>query len=234
MISVWYPYQSALREPILIITRRAVTAALSLTGVAALASLSRLDLITEALANGTADDVAEPVSLPQMALGPADAAVTVTEYASITCPHCAAFNENTFPKIKAAYIDTGKIRYVFREFPLDPVAAASSVLSRCIADGDAEKYVAVTDVQFRQDWSRWTKPRDTLNQVGKQAGLDEDQVRDCLKNEALFNRIVADRVYANAKLGINSTPTFLINEDRVVGNAPFEEFDKRIKALLKI
>lgn len=218
----------------MIITRRAVTAALSLTGVAALASLSRLDLITDALANGTADDVAEPVSLPQMALGPADAAVTVTEFASITCPHCAAFNENTFPRIKAAYIDTGKIRYVFREFPLDPVAAASSVLSRCIADGDAEKYFAVTDVMFRQDWSRFTKPRDTLNRVGKEAGLDEDQVRDCLKNEALFNRIVADRVYANAKLGINSTPTFLINDDRVVGNAPFEEFDRRIKALLKI
>jgi protein-disulfide isomerase len=207
---------------------------LSLTGFAALAGLSRLDLITAALANGTADDVAEPVSLPQMALGPADAAVTVTEYASITCPHCAAFNQNTFPKIKAAYIDTGKIRYVFREFPLDPVAAASSVLSRCIADGDAEKYFAVTDVLFRQDWSRWTKPRDTLNQVGKDAGLDEDQVRDCLKNEALFNRIVADRIYANAKLGIKLTPTFLINEDRIEGNAPFEEFDRRIKALLKI
>jgi protein-disulfide isomerase len=217
----------------LIITRRTVTAALSLTGLAALTSRSRFDPISAALANGTAEDVAEPVLLPQMALGPVDAAVTVTEFASITCPHCAAFNENTFPKIKAAYVDTGKIRYVFREFPLDPVAAASSVLSRCIADGDAEKYFAVTDVMFRQDWSRFTKPRDTLIQVGKQSGLDEDQVRDCLKNEAVFNKIVADRIYANAKLGINSTPTFLINEDRVVGNAPFEEFDRRIKALLK-
>jgi protein-disulfide isomerase len=145
----------------LIVTRRAVTAALSLTGVAALTGLSRFDPITAALANGTAEDVGEAVSLPQMALGPADASVTVTEYASITCPHCAAFNENTFPKIKAAYIDTGKIRYVFREFPLDPVAAASSVLSRCIAEGDAEKYFAVTDVLFRQDWSRFTKPRST-------------------------------------------------------------------------
>jgi protein-disulfide isomerase len=218
----------------LIIKRRAFAAALSLTGVAALSGLTRFDLIASASANGTAEDIAEPVSLPQMALGPADAAVTVTEYASITCPHCAAFNENTFPKIKAAYIDTGKIRYVFSEFPLDPVAAASSVLSRCIADGDAEKYFAVTDVMFRQDWSRFTNPRDTLIQVGKQSGLDEDQVRDCLKNEVVFNKIVAGRIYANAKLGINSTPTFLINDDRVVGNVPFEEFDRRIKALLKI
>ena len=218
----------------MIITRRAVTAALSLTGVAALTGFSGFDPISSALANGTAEDIAESGSLPQMALGPTDAPVTMTEYASITCPHCAAFNENTFPRIKAAYIDTGKIRYVFSEFPLDPVAAASSVLSRCIADGDAEKYFAVTDVMFRQDWSRFTKPRDTLVKVGKQSGLDEDQVRDCLKNEAVFNKIVAGRIYANAKLGINSTPTFLINDDRVVGNAPFEEFDKRIKALLKI
>ena len=218
----------------MIVTRRAFTAALSLTGVAALAGPSPFHLMTGVLANGTADNVADPVSLPEMALGPADAAVTVTEYASITCPHCAAFNENVFPKIKAAYIDTGKIRYVFREFPLDPVAAASSVLSRCIANGDAAKYFAVTDVLFRQEWSKVTKPRETLNQVGKQAGLDEEQVGTCLKDEALFNKIVADRAYATAKLGVNSTPTFLINGDKIVGNTPFEEFDRRIKELLKI
>lgn len=219
---------------ILIITRRAFTAALSLTGAAALAGLPRFHLMTDAMANGTADNVADPVSLPEMALGPTDAAVTITEYASITCPHCAAFNENVFPKIKAAYIDTGKIRYVFREFPLDPVAAASSVLSRCIANGDAAKYFAVTDVLFRQEWSKVTKPRETLNQIGKQAGMDEEQVGTCLKDEALFNKIVADRAYATAKLGVNSTPTFLINGDKIVGNTPFEEFDRRIKELLKI
>jgi protein-disulfide isomerase len=222
------------REPILIITRRALTAALSLTGAAALVGLSPFHLIADALANGTADNVADPVSLPEMALGPADAAVTITEYASITCPHCAAFNENVFPKIKAAYIDTGKIRYVFREFPLDPVAAASSVLSRCIANGDSAKYFAVTDVLFRQEWSKVTNPRETLYQVGKQAGLDEEQVGTCLKDEALFNKIVADRAYATAKIGVNSTPTFLINGDKLVGNTPFEEFDRRIKELLKI
>jgi protein-disulfide isomerase len=218
----------------LIVTRRAFTAALSLTGVAALVGPTPFHLIGNVLANGTADNVADPVSLPEMALGPADAAVTITEYASITCPHCAAFNENVFPKIKAAYIDTGKIRYVFREFPLDPVAAASSVLSRCIANGDAAKYFAVTDVLFRQEWSKVTKPRETFNQIGRQAGLDEEQVGTCLKNEALFNKIVADRAYATTKLGVNSTPTFLINGDKIVGNTPFEEFDRRIKELLKI
>ena len=107
----------------MILTRRAFNAALSLTGLAAFAGLSPLRFITQALAQ-SASDVAKPVSLPDMALGPANAPVTITEFASMTCPHCAAFNENVFPKIKSTYIDTGKIRYVFREFPLDIKAAA--------------------------------------------------------------------------------------------------------------
>jgi protein-disulfide isomerase len=217
----------------LIITRRAAAAALSLTGVAAVVGLSPFHLVRDALANSTADNVTEPVSLPDMALGPADATVTMTEYASITCPHCAAFNENVFPKIKAAYIDTKKIRFVFREFPLDPVAAASSVLSRCIANGDSVKYFAVTDTLFRQEWSKVTKPRETFNSIGKQAGLDEQQVGTCLKDDTLFNQIVAGRISATAKLGVNATPTFFINGDKIVGETPFEEFDRRIKMLLK-
>ena len=122
----------------MIITRRAFTAALSLTGLAALAGLSPLRLIADAFAQSAAD-VAKPVSLPDMALGNANASVTVTEYASMTCPHCAAFNEQVFPKIKKEYIDTGKVRWIFREFPLDIKAAAGSMLSRCIANGDPQK-----------------------------------------------------------------------------------------------
>jgi protein-disulfide isomerase len=217
----------------LVITRRAVITALSWTGVAALIGLSPFRLISDVLATSTTDNVTEPTLLPDMALGPADAAITMAEYASITCPHCAAFNENVFPKIKAAYIDTGKIRYVFHEFPLDPIAAASSVLSRCIANGDSAKFFAVTDMLFKQDWSKVTKPRETLNSIGSQAGLDERQVETCLKDDTLFNGIVASRINA-AKLGVNATPTFLINGEKIVGMTPFEEFDRRFKALLKI
>ena len=152
----------------MIITRRAFTAALSLTGLAALVGLSPFRLITDALADGVAD-VAKPQSLPDMALGPKDASVTITEYASMTCPHCAAFNENVFPKIKAAYIDTGKIRYVLREYPLDGIALAGSKLSRCIAKDDAAKYFALSDLLFRQDWFNG-EPKETLYRVGRQAG----------------------------------------------------------------
>ncbi|HET7490255.1 MAG TPA: DsbA family protein [Candidatus Acidoferrales bacterium] len=217
----------------MILTRRAFTAALSLTGLAALVGLSPLRLIANAMAQSAAD-VAKPISLPDMALGPADAPVTITEYASMTCPHCAAFNEAVFPKIKAAYIDTGKIRYVFREFPLDIKAAAASMLSRCIAKDDSAKYFAVTDLLFRSQ-SDWVVKNTTeaLTRIGKQAGLSQQQVEDCLKDQSLLDKIVADQKYASDVLKVNSTPTFFLNGEKIKGETSFEEFDKRIKALLK-
>lgn len=217
----------------MILTRRAFTTMLSLTGLAALAGLSPLRLIAEAMAQ-TAAEVAKPVSLPDMALGPANAPVTITEYASMTCPHCAAFNEQVFPKIKAEYIDTGKVRYIFREFPLDIKAAAGSMLSRCIANGDAAKYFAVTDMLFRQQNDWVTKnTTETLARIGKQAGLSQQQVEDCLKNQALLDKIVADQKYASEVLKVDSTPTFFINGEKIRGEASFEEFAKKINPLVK-
>ncbi|MBR0737822.1 DsbA family protein [Bradyrhizobium liaoningense] len=217
----------------MIITRRAFTTMLSLTGLAALAGFSPLRLVSEAMAQSAAD-VAKPVSLPDMALGPNDAAVTITEYASMTCPHCAAFNEQVFPKIKKEYIDTGKVRYVFREFPLDIKAAAGSMLSRCIANGDAPKYFAVTDMLFRQQ-SDWVlkNTTETLTRIGKQAGLTQQQVEACLKDQALLDKIAADQKYASDVLKVDSTPTFFINGEKIKGEGSFEEFAKRINPLLK-
>ncbi len=217
----------------MILTRRAFTAALSLTGLGLLAGFSPLRLISEAMAQ-SASDVAKPVSLPDMALGPANATVTITEFASMTCPHCAAFTEKVFPKIKSEYIDTGKIRFVFREFPLDIKAAAGSMLARCIAKDDAGKYFAVIDMLFRQQ-NEWVlkNTTETLIRIGKQAGLSQQQVEDCLKDQALLDKIAADQKYANEVLKVNSTPTFFINGEMVKGETSFEEFDKRIKSLLK-
>jgi protein-disulfide isomerase len=217
----------------LIITRRAFTAALSLTGLSLLAGSSPLRLIADAMAKD-ASQVAKPGSLPDMALGPANAAVTITEYASMTCPHCAAFNDNVFPKIKSAYIDTGKVRYVFREFPLDIKAAAGSMLARCIAKGDPGKYFAVVDMLFKQqaDWVM-KNTTETLTRIGKQAGLSQKAVDDCLKDQSLLDKISADQKYASEVLKVNSTPTFFINGEMIKGETSFEEFEKRIKALLK-
>src|ERR1700748_212753 len=182
----------------------------------------------------SAADVARPVSLPYMSRAPANASVTITEFASMTCPHCAAFNADVFPKIKSTYIDTGKIRYVFREFPLDIKAAAGSMLSRCIAKDDPAKYFAVTDLLFKQQ-SDWVMKNttETLTRIGKQAGLSQQQVDDCLKDQALLDKIAADQKYATDILKVNSTPTFFINGDIIKGEASFDVFDAKIKSLLK-
>ncbi|UGV27832.1 DsbA family protein [Rhodopseudomonas boonkerdii] len=217
----------------MIITRREFTAALALTGAAVAIGLSPLRLISEASAQ-TAADVAKPVSLPDMALGPKDAAVTVVEFASMTCGHCANFNETVFPKIKTEFIDTGKIRYVFREFPLDIKAAAGSMLSRCIAKDDAGKYFAVVDMLFKQQ-NEWVMKNtaETLTRIGKQAGLSQQQVEECLKDQALLDKIAADQKFANEVLKVNSTPTFFINGEMLRGEQTFEEFSKKITPLLK-
>ena len=154
----------------MIITRRAFNAALSLTGLVAFAGLSPWRMIDAAMAqSATAADVAKPVSLPDMALGPKDAAVTITEYASMTCPHCARFAEDVFPKIKADYIDTNKVRYVFREFPLDIKAAAGAMLARCIAKDDAGKYFALIDTLFKSQEAVGRVKNHGIAEVDRQA-----------------------------------------------------------------
>jgi protein-disulfide isomerase len=152
----------------------------------------------------------------------------------MTCPHCANFNETVFPKIKSEYIDSGKIRYVFREFPLDIKAAAGSMLARCIAKDDAPKYFAVIDLLFKQQ-GEWVMKNttETLTRIGKQAGLTQQAAEDCLKDQALLDKIAADQKFANEVLKVNSTPTFFLNGEMIRGETSFEEFDKRIKALLK-
>jgi len=152
----------------------------------------------------------------------------------MTCPHCAAFNAEVFPKIKAAYVDTGKVRYIFREFPLDIKAAAGSMLARCIAKDDASKYFTVVDLLFKQQ-SDWVMKNttETLTRIGKQAGLSQQGVEDCLKDQALLDKIAADQKYATDVLKVNSTPTFFINGEVIKGEASFDEFDKKIKSMLK-
>ena len=221
----------------MLMTRRAFTAALSLTGLAALAGFSPLRLFSSAMAQGATDvaktDVAKPVSLPDMAIGAANAPVTIVEYAAATCPHCGKFGREVFPKIKAEYIDTGKVRYVFREFPLNVKDVACSMIARRIASDDSGKYFAVVDMQFRQQDALFEKTKETLEQIGKQAGLSQQAVEDCLKDQALMNKIVADRNYAQETLKVEGTPTFFINGEMVAGEMSFDEIDAKIKPLLK-
>lgn len=215
------------------ITRRTFNATLALAGLATAAGLAPLRLIGEALAQ-TAAEIARPSSLGDMALGDPKATVTIVEYASMTCPHCATFTKEVFPKLKAAYIDSGKARFIFREFPLDLTAAAGSMLARCIADGNADKYFAVVDLLFRQQ-DVWAvqNPTAPLKRVARQAGMGEQQFETCLKDQKLLDAIKESQDYAVKTLKINSTPTFFVNDTMVRGETSFEAFQKIVDPLLK-
>lgn len=215
------------------ITRRTFTAALSLTGVAAALGLSPWRLFSEAHAQ-SAEDINKPGALGDMALGSKDAPVTIIEYASMTCPHCAAFTSEVFPKLKSTYIDTGKVRFIFREFPLDQVALAASALARCVAKDDAPKYFAIVDMLFKQQNELASDALGTINRIGKQAGFSEKMIKDCVQGDPAIQKGILDaREYANAKLKINSTPSFFINGTLVKGETSFEGFEKLINPLLK-
>src|SRR5262249_47764172 len=140
--------------------------------------------------------VAKPVSLPDMALGPTSAPVTIVEYSSLTCPHCAAFSENVFPMLQSKYIDTGKVRFVSREFPLELKAAGASMLARCAANGEAKKYFDAIGMLFKQQQELVEHTTDTLKAVGGKFGMSEEAVEACVKDNALLDKIKADQDFA--------------------------------------
>ena len=206
---------------------------LTLAGVGIAATLS-LPLAGRALAqSAVAAAVAKPVSLPDIAIGSAKAPVTITEYASMSCPHCAAFGENVFPMLRTRYIDTGKVRFVFREFPLDITAAASSMLARCIGKDDSEKYLAVVETLFKQLDRLMAQTKDTLKFVGKLNGMSEQEVETCERDQALLDKLAADQRFAFETLKVNSTPTFFVNGERHAGAMSFEELEAIINRQLK-
>lgn len=180
----------------------------------------------------TAAAVARPVSLPDISIGSEKAPVTITEYSSLTCPHCAAFGQNVFPMLRSKYIDTGKVRFVFREFPLDIKAAAATILARCIGKGDSEKYLAAVEILFKLQDRLVAQTKDTLFYVGKMHGMSVEEVETCEKDQSQFDKLSADQQYAAQVLKVTSTPTFFINGARLQGALSFEEFEERIKPLL--
>jgi protein-disulfide isomerase len=159
--------------------------------------------------------------------------VTIVEYASMTCPHCAAFEQNVLPMLKSKYIDAGKVRFVFREFPLDIKAAAASMLARCIAGDDAAKYFGTVDLLFKQQDQLMEQTIDTLKLIGKQAGMSEEAVDACEKDHALLDKLKADQNFAFETLKVDATPTFFVNGEKLKGAMSFEEIDKKIKLLIR-
>jgi protein-disulfide isomerase len=156
-------------------------------------------------------------------LGKIDAPVTIIEYASMTCPHCAAFHVQTMPRIKAEFIDKGLVRFVFRPFPLDGLAARASLLAEC-APGDG--YFGMLDVLFRsqKDWAYAADPVAELKKIGRTAGLPDADIDRCIADEAAANRMAAGMQEAQAKFGIDSTPSFVVN-GTTYANMPFDDYE---------
>jgi len=163
-------------------------------------------------------------------LGPADAKVTIVEYASLTCSHCATFHSATWPELKKKYIDTGKVRFTLREFPLDPLATAGFMLARCNGN---DKYVPMTDLLFAQqrNWAFTDKPVDALSSLVKQAGFTQESFEACLKRQDIYDAVTVVKD-GGAKAGVDSTPTFFINGQKRSGALTIAEFDKILEPLL--
>lgn len=178
------------------------------------------------------DQLMAPGPLPDMALGSADARVTIIEYASMTCSHCAAFHETTWPALKAKYVDTGKVKFILREFPLDPLAAAAFMLARCAGP---DKRNAIVDLLYTQQtaWAFGDKPLEALAGLVKQAGVSQADFESCLKDQALYDQVNQTRARAAQAFKVSATPTFFVNGQEMNGELPLEAFDKVLEPLLK-
>jgi len=201
------------------LSRRSVTAALLFSGLAA--GLAGVVVGGARAAEAMTQD---------MVMGKADAPITIIEYASFTCPHCASFHTQTLPGLKKNWIDTGKAKLIFRDFPLDEMAFNASKLARC---ADENRYFAFVDVLFRQQvqWARSSDPIAALGKLGRLGGIGKARFEACMTDEALGNAILQSRVTGAREFDVNSTPTLIINGEKHTGALSFEELDRVLAKL---
>ena len=182
---------------------------------------------------GSSHDVAKlaDVALPDRTLGEADANVTVIEYASPTCPHCAAFHNNVFPQFRAEYIDTGKVKFILRPFVRNVLDAVVFMLAEAAGE---EQYHAVLETFFKtQDqWGTSDTPRDAILAIAKQLGFTDESFEAALTNQELFAAMETMREQALEEFRLEGTPTFYINGKQLTGDKTLEELKVEIDPLL--
>ena len=163
-------------------------------------------------------------ALTDRVLGDPSAPNTIIEYASLTCSHCKDFHLDVLPALKKNYIDIGKVKFIYRDFPLDESALRASMMARC---APVDRYFKYIDMLFMSQ-STWNtnNPMPALERVAKLGGMSQDNFDTCMKNEALFDGILRSRQVASAEFSINSTPTFIINGKKMNQPPSINQFDK--------
>ena len=191
--------------------------------------LAILVLLTAALPAGAQVDVAS--ALADRVMGNTNAPVEIIEYASLTCPHCADFHGGTLKELKTRYIDPGKVRLIYRDFPLDQGALWASMLARC---SSPSQYFGFIDVLFRSQgsWAKSRDPRQALMGVGRLGGMSSDQITACFENEELLDGIVKMRQEGAQNFNIQTTPTLIINGKNYSGNASIDNLAEVIDPLI--
>lgn len=196
-------------------------------------SLTALVILLAGVLGPVSAALAEPAlpaeAMSERVMGNADAKVTIIEYASLTCPHCAKFHKETLPTLKAEYIDTGKAKLIYRDFPLNGPAVAASMLARCAPE---DRFYPLLETLFEQQ-TQWLSSQDVLGslaQIGRFAGLSAGEIDACFQNEALFAALRDSRNAYADEFEISSTPTFIIGDEKIVGAQPFETFAAAIEA----
>ncbi|WP_159711272.1 DsbA family protein [Geminicoccus flavidas] len=178
---------------------------------------------------GTGPALAETAQ--EFVIGSPDAPVTMVEYASLTCPHCASFHNETLPELKKKYIDTGKVRLVFRDFPLDQTALEASILAHCAGQERGPLFLSA----FFQNQDRWAvadDPSAALRQLAKLGGLSDQRIDACLADKELGDSILQMRLEGEQQHSIQSTPSFLINDQLHAGNLGVDGFSEILDPLV--
>ena len=160
-------------------------------------------------------------------LGKADAPITIVEYASLTCPHCRHFDQEVLPKLKAKWIDTGKAKLVFRDYPLDEPALRAAMVARC---APPERYFGFIDAIFagQEQWAVASDYKAALARIALLGGIGKEKFAACIDDKAIENKVIASRLVATQQLNVNSTPTFFINGSKYDGAPTEEDLDKAL------
>lgn len=177
------------------------------------------------------EELLKPGTLPDQSFGSADAPVTVIEYASLTCPHCRTFHLNTWPAVKEKYVDTGKVRFIMREFPFDPRASGGFMLARCAGES---RWYPVVDLLYRsqESWARVPDGVAALKSIMSMTGMNGGQVEACLRDQDMLEKVTGV-MEAGKSYGVDSTPTFFINGEKTTGALTIDQFSQIVDPLIK-